>query len=122
MSHDQLILLVENNEREANLMKIILEGEGFRVDVAYNGWAAVEKMKVRKYASIILDFGLPDMKGDELAEKIRLEDPRMGIILLTGFKPVIDPVKLHKFDYVFEKPANPKKILETLRLITRVVK
>jgi DNA-binding response OmpR family regulator len=113
---------VENNEREANLMKIILEGEGFIVDVAYNGWAAAEKMKVRKYASIILDFGLPDMKGDELAEKIRLEDPRMGIILLTGFKPVIDPVKLHKFDYVFEKPANPKKILETLRLITRVVK
>jgi len=122
MSHDQHILLVENNEKEANTLKLILEGQGFNVDTAYSGWAAVEKLKVRKYGSVILDFGLADMKGDELAEKIMIEDPGTGIILLTGFKPVIEPVRLDKFDYVFKKPADPKKILEAMRILTKVVK
>ena len=115
MSIHKHLLLVENNEREANLLKTILESEGFNVDVAYGGWAALEKLKIRKYDSAILDFGLPDMKGNELAEKITIEDPKMRIILLTGFRPAIDPSNLDKFDHIFEKPVDPKKILEALR-------
>jgi hypothetical protein len=62
------------------------------------------------------------MKGDELAEKIMIEDPSTGIILLTGFRQAIDPDILDKFDYIFEKPADPNKVLEALRLMKRVVK
>jgi CheY-like chemotaxis protein len=87
MAHDQPLLLVDNNERDADLLKLMLESDGFMVDTAYCGWAAVEKVKGRRYASVILDFALPDMKGDELAERIRLENPEMGVILLTGFRP-----------------------------------
>jgi DNA-binding response OmpR family regulator len=116
MAQDQPLLLVENNEKEAGLLKTVLEGEGFSVDTAYSGWAAVEKIKDKKYATAIVDFALPDMKGDELAERFRMEDPKMGIILLTGFKPMIDPSRLRGFDYIFEKPASPKKILDVLKL------
>jgi DNA-binding response OmpR family regulator len=122
MAHDQLLLLVENSEREAQVLKVILEGDGFRVDIAYSGWAAVEKIKDSRYATAILDFALPDMKGDELAEKIKLKDPGMGVILLTGFRPMIDPGRLKVFDYVFEKPVDPKKILDAVRLVTRIPK
>ncbi|MGD0804199.1 MAG: response regulator [Candidatus Bathyarchaeia archaeon] len=113
------ILLVENNEKEANLLKIILEGEGYIVDTASSGWAASEKLKMRKYASVILDFSLSDMKGDELAERIELENPGMRIILLTGFLPAIEAKRLEKFRYIFNKPAEPRRILEALRVITR---
>ena len=119
MATNPPILLVENNEKEANLLKIILESEGFMVDTASSGWAASEKLKVRKYASAILDFSLSDMKGDELAERIKLENPGMRVILLTGFLHAIDAKSLEKFKYVFEKPADPRKILEALRVITR---
>jgi DNA-binding response OmpR family regulator len=119
MASNPLILLVENNEKEANMLKSILESEGFMVDTASSGWAASEKLKMRRYASVILDFGLSDMKGDELADKIKLENPGMKVILLTGFLHAIDSKSLEKFKYVFEKPADPRKILEVLRVITR---
>ena len=54
-----------------------------------------------------------------MAERTRLEDPEIGVILLTGFRPVIDPGRLKKFDYVLEKPVDPKKIFDAVRSITR---
>ena len=119
MTLNPLILLVENNEKEANMLKIILENDGFMVDTASSGWAASEKLKVRRYASVILDFGLSDMKGDVLTERIKLDYPGMMVILLTGFLPAIDARSLEKFKYVFEKPADPLKIIDALRVITR---
>jgi len=85
MASNPLILLVENNQREAQQLKLILESEGFNVDAPYSGWAALEWIKSRRYASAVVDFVLPDMKGDELADKIKLEYPGMKVILLTGF-------------------------------------
>jgi len=119
MAQDRPILIVENNEREAQLLKVTLESEGFIVDTVFSGWAALERIKNRRYASAILDFALPDMKGDEVAETIKLENPGMRVILLTGFKSAIDPKRLESFMYVFEKPADPRKIIEALRVITR---
>jgi DNA-binding response OmpR family regulator len=113
MASNPSILLVENNEREGHLLKLILEGEEFNVDTVYSGWAALEWIKARRYASAILDFALPDMKGDELVDMIKLDNPGMRVILLTGFLQAINT------KYVFEKPADPKKILEALREITR---
>ena len=100
-------------------MKLILEDEGFNVNAVYSGFAALEWIKGRRYASAVLGFVLPDMKGDELADKIKLEYPGMRVILLTGFLQAIDAKKLEKFKYVFEKPTDPRKIIEALREITR---
>ena len=113
------ILLVENSEKEANTLKIILENDGFVIDTASSGWAASEKLKVRRYAAVILDFGLSDMKGDVLVERVKLDYPGMIVILLTGFLSAVDVRSLEKFKYVFEKPADPKKIIDALRVITR---
>jgi DNA-binding NtrC family response regulator len=113
------ILLVENNEKEARLLKTILDSEGFNVEVSSSGWAAIEKMKIRTYASAVLDYGLPDMKGDELAEKIKEENQGMRVILLTGFLHAVEAKNLERFKYVFEKPVDPSKIISALRVITK---
>ena len=119
MTQDRPILLVENNPREVQLLKEILENEGFIVDTVVSGGAAFEMIKDRRYASAILDFALPDMKGDEVAKTIKLKNPGMKVILLTGFRSAIDPKRLEGFMYVFDKPADPSKIIEALRIITR---
>ena len=119
MSNSIPILLVENNEKEARAWKAILEGEGFFVDISSSGWAASEKLKTMRYASVIVDYGLSDMKGDVLAERIKHENPGMMIILLTGFLHAVDSKNLERFKYVFEKPADPKKVIESLKFITR---
>jgi DNA-binding response OmpR family regulator len=113
------ILLVENNDREAILLKTVLENEGFMADIASSGYVAFEKLKVKRYASVIVDYGLSDIKGDELAERIKLENPGMMVILLTGFLHAVEPKKLDRFKFVFEKPADPRKIIQALKVITK---
>lgn len=115
------LLLVDDDESVVCLLKIILEEEGFKVDFAYSGMAGVEKVTPRKYAVALLDYVLPDIKGDEVAEKIRLLDSEVGLILLTGYKLAIDPLKLGSFDYVLEKPAQPEDIIAAIRELVSVV-
>jgi len=57
------------------------------------------------------------MKGDELAERIRLKQPDIKLILVTGFKSSITKPVLNKFDYVFEKPVHPKVIIDAISVI-----
>ena len=120
MEFRQPILLVDNDEKTVDLLRLILEGEGFIVHTAYCGEAALGRVQSLKFAVVILDYALPDMKGDYLAERIRVENPETGIIILTGFKHAIDPAKLGKFNYVFEKPVNPREMLAALKLMMRV--
>ena len=113
------LLLVDDDENIVYLLKEILEEEGFEVDLAYNGVSAVQKITPGKYAAILLDFVLPDMRGDAVAEGIRGIDPGAGLILLTGFKHAIDPVKLKVFNRVLEKPAHPEKVLAAISEVLR---
>jgi CheY-like chemotaxis protein len=99
-------------------MKHVLESEGYGVDLASSGWAALEKLKTKNYCLAIVDFGLSDMKGDELADTIKTEVPELQLILLTGFLSAIEHKKTEKFDYVLEKPVNPQKIIETIRHVS----
>jgi len=112
------LLLVDNDEQLVDLIKEILEYQGFNVVPVYCGVAAVERAREGRYFCAILDYALPDMKGDELAEIIRLEQPNIKLILLTGFKSSIDPVKLTKFNYVMEKPVKLDALIAVVKQIT----
>ena len=117
--HDRSVLIVDNDNRLVSLIKDILETQGFSVSVASCGEAAIAKLKDEKYPCAILDYSLSDIKGDELANDFRLEVPNMGIILLTGFKSSIDPIRLRVFNYVFEKPANLEALIAAVQQIIR---
>jgi len=119
MAHAQPVMLVDNDKRSTNLFRVILKTEGFNVEVAYCGVAAIEKAQARRFGVVILDYALPDMKGDELAEKIRLKQPDVELILLTGFKSSLSAALLNKFKYVFEKPVNPQELIDAIKSVTQ---
>jgi CheY-like chemotaxis protein len=91
-----------------------MEYQGFHVVTSLSGLVALEQLEIGRYSSVVLDYALPDINGYELAEKIRRNNPRIGLVLLTGFKPNIDPSKLDVFDYVFEKPVNLERLIAAL--------
>jgi len=109
------ILMIENDRRITDLLSQILVGENHRVDAAYSAEVAIAKMESTKYSFYILDYALPNMKGDELAERIRRDNPEAGILLLTGFRQAIDASRLKLFDFVVDKPASPKMILDRIQ-------
>jgi len=65
------ILLVEDNITSRKVALKMLEKKGFHVDLAVNGHEAVEKLKVKNYALVLMDLHMPEMNGFEAMKIIR---------------------------------------------------
>ena len=82
---DYRILLVDDDEDIIWINKMILSDEGFTVDVSTDPEDALKKLKSEKYDIFIIDYMMPKMKGDELANMILSLNRAVGIIFLTGY-------------------------------------
>jgi DNA-binding NtrC family response regulator len=111
------LLLVDDDQDTTTILSELLELKGYDVDVSRNGINALERMKEKKYAAIILDYVMPYLNGDEVAEKIRDIDPGVGILLITGHKKTLNERKLNEFDFILEKPVGPEKVFKALKII-----
>ncbi|TRW50542.1 response regulator [Aliidiomarina halalkaliphila] len=65
------LLVVEDNEINQHVAKEMLTGHGFRVDIAENGEVAVQKVREKSYALILMDIQMPVLDGYRAAEAIR---------------------------------------------------
>lgn len=79
------ILLVDDDRDILMLYQITLRKEGYSVKIAPNGNQAIKKAKKAKFDLAILDFVLPDMRGDNLAFKLREIDNTINFIFITGY-------------------------------------
>lgn len=82
------VLVVEDDEDSALLLAETLGDAGYSVEVAHDGATALEKAVAFKPEVAVLDVGLPDMDGYQLAQRIRaLPDlpESLRLIALTGY-------------------------------------
>ena len=113
-SLSQNILIVDDDKHLANSFKLILESVGYTVDTVHTGLAALYKMTKKTYDLVILDWILPDMLGDEIAEKIEEEHGSADIIFITGYSMVKGQIEgLHGEKELLMKPVEPVSLLET---------
>ncbi len=92
------VLIVDDNEEFAKVMRIYLERRGMRVFEAHNAQEALkilEEHKNRIHVAL-LDLILPDMSGAEVLRIMREIAPDMGIIVITGVKDIRTAVELMK--------------------------
>ncbi len=82
---NNIILLVEDEQKTGNILKKALESEGIDVVWAMDGKTAEGEMEKGKFDLIILDLKLPGMTGDETLEKIRRIDPYVEVIVYTNY-------------------------------------
>lgn len=85
MSADYKVLLVDDDENLLWAYKMVLSDEGFKVDTSSDPEEALEKIKSEQFHVLILDYMMPKMKGDELANIILSMDQSANIIFLTGY-------------------------------------
>lgn len=109
------ILVVDDNEDAATTLGMVLEALGAEVDVVNDGEEALETFAARNPVVVLLDIGLPQMDGYEVAQALRTRFPerRPTIIALTGMGQPEDRHKTREagFDHHLVKPAR----LEILR-------
>lgn len=79
------ILVVDDNDAAAWGVGKLLELQGCAVDYAYDGAQALERAGERTYDVVILDIGLPDQSGHDVARALRARGYRGTLIALTGY-------------------------------------
>ena len=90
------ILVIEDEERVADLLKRGLEEAGYKIDLAYDGAKGFELFNNNTYDLVISDIILPEIGGFELCQKIRETNNSIPILMLTALGTTDD--KLEGFD------------------------
>ncbi|MBA4495509.1 response regulator [Paenactinomyces guangxiensis] len=117
------ILVVDDETSIVKLVQFNLEKEGFAVDVAFDGQAALEKLKEEQPDLLVLDLMLPKVDGLEVCRRIRQEKRHIPILMLTAKTDEFDKVlglELGADDYM-TKPFSPRELTARVKAILRRV-
>lgn len=118
--HRGRVLIVDDEKHLRRILKTLLEEEGYMVDVASTGLAAITKAKQNSYNLIVTDLRLPGISGQETIKKMEEIDPDMKFIIISGYQ--LDSETEAKIKRglcaFFEKPfLNEDIVSEVRRLI-----
>ena len=115
------ILVIEDEKRVADLLKIGLEENGYQVLVAYDGEMGWRLFQSNDFQLIISDIILPKLNGFELCQKIRKADEEIPILMLTALGTADD--KLEGFDVGADdymvKPFDFRELLARVRVLQK---
>ena len=112
------ILVIDDIADVADVMKMLLDMEGYETRVAYSGVAALQAAKEFSPDVIFCDIGLPEMDGHEIARRMRA-DPAIAsavLIALTGWGSEAELRKTREsgFDFHMVKPVDSDALLKLL--------
>ena len=115
------ILVVDDEEGVRELLRDLLEGEGFRVYLAPGSREALSLFEVHQFDGIFTDVGMPGMSGWELAHAIRQRNETIPIAVITGWGEAVgsNEQKEARVDWVIAKPFTAQRISELAQGITR---
>ncbi len=110
------ILVVEDDHLLRRLIQDVLEDEGLLVETAADGRQALARGTARRPALVVLDWGLPDATGGEVAEQLRAaHGAALSIILITAGGEAEARAKQMKATSYLPKPFDIEDLLGTVR-------
>ena len=117
------ILVVDDEPDLLELVRVNLVQSGFEVETAESGRAALEKVRRRPPALVVLDWMLPDLPGTEICRQLRADGQHrdLPILMLTAKSEEVDRVvgfELGADDYV-TKPFSPRELTLRVQAILR---
>ncbi len=115
------ILVIEDEKRVADLLKIGLEENGYQVLVAYDGEMGWRLFQSNSFQLVISDIVLPKLNGFELCLSIRQADEQIPILMLTALGTADD--KLEGFDMGADdymvKPFDFRELLARVKVLLK---
>ena len=114
------ILIVDDERAIRNSLKEILGDEGYEVDTAENGAAALAMVDKEKYNVIFCDIKMPEMDGTEVLDKLVADGVDSAIVMISGHGDIdtaVECIKKGAFDFI-QKPLDLNRILITIKNAT----
>jgi len=115
------ILIVEDEVRIADILRVGLTENGYDVEVAYDGRLGCKLFQSRPFNLVVLDINLPIYSGYELCKLIRSNNQNIPIIMLTALSSLEDKIEGYDAgadDYVI-KPFEFRELLMKIRVLLR---
>ncbi len=107
------ILVVEDEQALALGIRDALEHAGFEVELCHDGKQALTRIREQTPDLVVLDLMLPGMSGLEVLERVRTEDIRCSVLILTALaeeEDVVRGLELGADDYM-KKPFSPREFV-----------
>lgn len=122
LADSKRILVVDDEDKIAEVVKSYLESSGYTVFAAFNGRQALEIFEKENPSLIILDLMLPDLSGEEICRTIRKRSS-VPIIMLTAKveeEDILKGLDIGADDYV-TKPFSPRQLVARVGALLRRV-
>jgi DNA-binding response OmpR family regulator len=106
------ILVMEDDLSVAKGLKMVLNEEGYSVNLAGTGELALEAFKQKRFDLLVADLRLPDIDGMEVIKQIKAAKPETEIIVITGYgttATAVEAMKLGVHDFL-PKPFTEDQI------------
>jgi len=112
------LLIVEDKESLAHMLREAVEADGFEPDVASTGSEAMRWLaEGRRYAAVLTDLRLPGADGIAVLRQAKESDPEVPVIMMTAFGTIenaVEAMKLGAFDFI-QKPIDVDHLSLLLR-------
>jgi two-component system response regulator CpxR len=118
------VLVVDDDRELTELVGELLDGEGFRVEVANRSEQGLERALSGEHSLVVLDVMMPGMNGFEVLRRLRAEGSRIPVLMLTARGEDIDRIiglEIGADDYL-PKPFNPRELVARINAILRRVR
>jgi two-component system, NtrC family, response regulator PilR len=115
--HKGKILIVEDEKSMREVLKILLEGEGYEVMTASDGLEGIAHLDKDIFDLVVTDVKMPKVDGFEVLKRIKDISPDTIVIMITAFgtkESGVEAMKLGAYDYI-SKPFN----IDEIRLIVK---
>lgn len=121
MTNETTILIVEDEQKIADTLKLGLSENGYSVEVAYDGDIGWKVFQSQSFDVVVLDINLPGMNGYELCKAIRNRNPHVPVIMLTALSSLNDKIDGYDAgadDYII-KPFEFRELLMKIRVLLK---
>jgi DNA-binding NtrC family response regulator len=111
------ILVIDDDQSIRETFAAILQDKGYSVDLAENGYEAIQKSEQTTYNVALIDVRLPDMEGTVLLPKLKERMPKTRKIMVTGFPSLNNAITSlnQKADAYIVKPVDIDQLLATIK-------
>ncbi|MDA0748417.1 MAG: response regulator [bacterium] len=110
------ILLVDDSTGLLAALSEFLSEEGYEVGAAENPQKALDLAEEKVFDLVVTDIRMPNMSGIELVGRLKMANPEIEAILITGFgskESILDALRLGVYDYI-EKPFDITELLKSI--------
>ena len=114
------ILVVDDVADNSDLLQALLESEGYCVETANSGRAAIAQVNLSPPDLVLLDVMMPEMNGFEVTQQLRQHHDRstLPIFLVTGHDQIqLSTLKAVEVNGLIRKPINFEEVLTKVRSV-----